>query len=62
LGSWIIVKENLLELVKNESVKGEVYMSSVSDPYQPIEKIKLTRRVLENIISDDESLSDLFEC
>ena len=49
-GSWIVVKENLPEIVKNESVKGEVYMSSVSDPYQPIEKeIELTRRVLENM-------------
>ena len=49
-GRWIVVKENLPELVKNENVKGEVYMSSVSDPYQPIEKeIKLTRRVLANM-------------
>jgi len=49
-GSWVVIKENLPELVKNQSVKGEVYMSSVSDPYQMIEKeIKLTRRVLENM-------------
>ena len=49
-GNWVVVKENLPELVKRENVKGEVYMSSVSDPYQPIErKIKLTRRVLENM-------------
>ena len=49
-GSWVVVKENLPELVKNESAEGKVYMSSVSDPYQPIEKeIKLTRRVLENM-------------
>ena len=49
-GSWVVVKENLPELVKKENVKGEVYMSSVSDPYQPIEKkIKLTRKVLENM-------------
>ncbi|MCD6591059.1 MAG: radical SAM protein, partial [Candidatus Aenigmarchaeota archaeon] len=52
-GSWIVVKENLPELVKSESVKREVYMSSVSDPYQPIEKkIKLTRRILENMDKD----------
>ncbi len=49
-GSWIVVKENLPELVKEEKVKGVVYMSSVSDPYQPIEKeLKLTRRILENM-------------
>ena len=49
-GSWVVVKENLPELVKRENVRGEVYMSSVSDPYQPIErKIKLTRKILENM-------------
>lgn len=52
-GSWIVVKENLPELVRGERVKGKVYMSSVSDPYQPIEReIKLTRRVLENMDKD----------
>jgi len=49
-GSWIVVKENLPKLVKKEKVKGEVYMSSVSDPYQPIEKqLELTRAVLQNM-------------
>lgn len=49
-GTWIVVKENLPELVKKENVKGEVYMSSVSDPYQPIEKkLELTRNVLKNM-------------
>jgi len=49
-GTWVVVKENLSELVKKESVKGEVYMSSVSDPYQPVEKrLKLTRNVLKNM-------------
>ena len=37
-GEWVVVKENLPELVKKESVRGKTYMSSVSDPYQPIEK------------------------
>ena len=49
-GTWIVVKENLPELVKKENVKGKVYMSSVSDPYQPIEKkLELTRNVLKNM-------------
>jgi len=49
-GSWIVVKENLPEIVKREFVRGKVYMSSVSDPYQPIErKLKLTRDVLGNM-------------
>jgi len=49
-GSWVVIKENLPELVNKEFVKGEVYMSSVSDPYQPIErKVKLTRRILKRM-------------
>ncbi|WP_250543584.1 SPL family radical SAM protein [Methanocaldococcus lauensis] len=49
-GEWIVVKENLPELVKKENVKGKVYMSSVSDPYQPIEKkLELTRDILKSM-------------
>ena len=50
-GKWIVIKENLPELVKKEkNVKGKVYMSSISDPYQPIEKkVKLTRKILKNM-------------
>ena len=49
-GSWVEAKINAPELVKEKYVDGWVYMSSVSDPYQPIEKkLKLTRKVLENL-------------
>lgn len=49
-GSWVVVKENLPELVKKENVKGKVYMSSVSDAYQPVEaNLKLTRNILKNM-------------
>jgi len=49
-GRWVVIRENVAELVKRDSVKGKVYMSSVSDPYQSIEKeIELTRRILENM-------------
>ncbi len=49
-GTWVIVKENIPELVKKENVRGIVYMSSVSDPYQPTErKVELTRNVLKNM-------------
>jgi len=49
-GSWVEVKKNAPELVKGKLISGEVFMSSVSDPYQAIEKeIMLTRRVLENM-------------
>ncbi|AGK61882.1 DNA repair photolyase [Archaeoglobus sulfaticallidus PM70-1] len=49
-GSWVVVKENMADLVKKQVVNGSVYMSSVSDPYQPIEKeFRLTRNVLKNM-------------
>ena len=49
-GSWVEAKTNAPELVKDKYVDGWVYMSSVSDPYQPIEKkLKLTCKVLKNL-------------
>ena len=49
-GSWIIVRENIPDLVKSKYVAGKVYMSSISDPYQPIEeKFELTKKTLENM-------------
>ena len=54
-GNWVVVKENIPELVKKEHVTGKVYMSSVSDAYQPIERdLKLTRRILENMDKSTE--------
>lgn len=45
-GSWVEVKTNAPELARKH-VSGSVVMSTVSDPYQPIEaELKLTRRVL----------------
>ena len=49
-GSWVIVRENIPDLVKSKYVAGKVYMSSVSDPYQPIEeKFELTKKILKNM-------------
>ena len=49
-GSWTIVKINAPELVKGKKIRGSFWMSSISDPYQPIErKLKLTRKILENM-------------
>ncbi|XOB46323.1 MAG: radical SAM protein [Candidatus Nealsonbacteria bacterium] len=49
-GSWVETKINAPELVKGKYVDDWVYMSSISDPYHPIEKeLKLTRRILENL-------------
>jgi DNA repair photolyase len=53
-GTWIEVKTNAPELAK-EKIYGEITMSSVSDPYQPIEKeTMLTRKVLNNMNKDTE--------
>ena len=49
-GSWVVVKENIPNLVRGKYVSGYVYMSTVSDAYQPIEsRFNLTRRILENM-------------
>jgi DNA repair photolyase len=62
-GTWIEVKTNAPVLARAK-VNGEVSMSSISDPYQPLEeKTRLTRRVLENMNKNNElsilSKSDL---
>lgn len=51
-GYWVDVKENAVELMakrKAGSLDGKlIYMSSVTDPYQPVEReLKLTRGILE---------------
>ncbi len=49
-GSWVEAKINAPELVKERYVEGWVYMSSISDPYHPIEKkLELTRKILDNL-------------
>jgi DNA repair photolyase len=50
-GNWVEVKENALELLlklRKKNLTGKtIYMSSVTDPYQPIERqLKLTRSLL----------------
>jgi len=54
-GYWVSVKENALALLKkirHKPITGKtVYMSSVTDPYQPIErKIELTRDILKELL------------
>jgi len=51
-GSWVSVKENLVEQLRRRrpgALDGKrIYMSSVTDPYQPIERrLKLTQGLLE---------------
>jgi DNA repair photolyase len=56
-GNWVMIKQNAGELLekelarwarKNPEKPARIYMSSVTDPYQPIEaKQQLTRRLLQ---------------
>jgi len=51
-GEFVDVKVNAAELAAKESKnkKGVVFLSSVSDPYQPVERrFQLTRKVLQNL-------------
>ena len=56
-GQWVLVKTNARELIASACRSGvlksgdAVYMSSVTDPYQPVERrLGLTRAVLEAIL------------
>lgn len=54
-GNWLRVKENALQLLmkkrKKPLIDKTIYMSSVTDPYQPIEKdLELTRNLLKELI------------
>lgn len=54
-GYWVKVKENAIDLLKKFRKKPlidkTIYLSSVTDPYQPIEKeLELTRGILEEFI------------
>jgi DNA repair photolyase len=54
-GDWVRVKENAVDLLRRKrsgSIQGKsIYMSSVTDPYQPIEReLELTRAILEVLL------------
>jgi len=54
-GEFVYAKVNCPDLLKRELAKnkpGNIWLSSVTDPYQPIEgRYKLTRRILETIVA-----------
>ena len=60
-GNWVTIKQNAAEILekeldkwykKNPEQPPSIYMSSVTDPYQPIEsKEKLTRHLLEVMVA-----------
>lgn len=53
-GEWVVVKENAIDLLRRSrrDLHGKsVYMSSVTDPYQPVEKrLELTRDILKELV------------
>lgn len=54
-GEWVTVKENALKLLAKKKPgtldNKSIYMSSVTDPYQPVEKkLGLTRSLLEHLV------------
>ncbi len=54
-GNWLHVKQNALQLLikyrKKPLIEKTIYMSSVTDPYQPIERdLKLTRSLLKELL------------
>lgn len=65
-GNWVIIKENATEILKKElhswykknpDRPPSIYMSSVTDPYQPIETKKLlTRYLLQVMLSYQPTL------
>ncbi|WP_185226262.1 SPL family radical SAM protein [Chryseobacterium indologenes] len=55
-GKWLKVKENALQLLmkwrKKSLIDKTIYISSVTDPYQPIEKeLELTRSILKELLN-----------
>ena len=60
-GKWVNVKENVEALLKKRRRSLDdkrIYMSSVTDPYQPIEReLELTRRLLQVMVERGTSPS-----
>ncbi len=55
-GAWVDVKENALALLKKKRkrplIDKAIYISSVTDPYQPIERrLELNRAILEELLT-----------
>ena len=59
-GEWVTVKDNALALLRSrrKSLHGmSIYMSSVTDPYQPVErKLRLTRSILSVLLEHQPKL------
>lgn len=61
-GEWLVAKQNVVSLLRKKATSGKlagrkVYLSSVTDPYVPIEReMNLTRGLLEIMARHDVSL------
>lgn len=59
-GEWVKVKENAVALLRRRrtNLRGKrIYMSSVTDPYQPIERdLQLSRALLSELLHDQPHL------
>jgi DNA repair photolyase len=57
-GNWVEVKLAALESLTGVDLRDKsIFMSSVTDPYQPIEaKLKLTRAIVERLLHDQARL------
>jgi DNA repair photolyase len=65
-GNWVIIKQNAVQILERELTRWQkhhperppsIYMSTVTDPYQPIEtKEKLTRQLLEVMVKYQPTL------
>ncbi len=62
-GDWVEAKHNAVELIRRACERGSIlgksiYMSSVTDPYQPVERqLKLTRDILSELIGGQPLLT-----
>jgi DNA repair photolyase len=57
-GKWVEVKYRAIEALQKVNLKGKsIFMSSVTDPYQPIEvKLRLTRKIVEHLMNTQAHL------
>lgn len=63
-GEWVDIKTNAAEIYKNEVMKARrknkpinIFMSSATDPYQPIEReAGITRRILQEMLESPPDL------
>jgi|SRR5579862_3604219 len=58
-GKWVDIKTDAAQQIARADLRGKrVFMSSATDPYQPLEqRVRLTRRILEVLVPKQPNLS-----